>query len=716
MIEIHKIMEGCFTGRAEGEEPAMFGCPSESIKLFRRNGLNPPSIIVMPDPMFRAGINQADVEFNIFNTFYPPDGGATGKKLRLVGTEDQLRRLKIILQQKLFGPTSDQMREWKIDPAFVEWQSRITRHLNGAAFQTVEDAVELIPFDGNLRAQIGNYTVRMVDKNVFELIHRQDAVPFDLNFFQRQPPPLKIEVAHGYQLLRPAFGITALSKCASGFDPSGYTTGWIMWGNSMPLLVDGVPWINEHLGALGLNVNEIAGIIMSHTHGDHSSIYDLILSGQKANLITPKEIFLSFVEITAALINRDKEWVKSMINFHEVTPGKPFHWFGVDFNFFRTIHTIPAIGFSARRAKRTIVSSGDTVWGQEKLERLRSAGLIERKQYEKIYNIPFQDADAIVIDLGGGMIHGDPVELMTATDENQAERICVTHCKELPSGSNFIQMQPGFMRIFSHAEEIEVGNIIAIENAPFLAGIDKKWRYAIFNSSATRNVSKGEIILEEGGAGRDFYLILSGECEVIHEGRIIARLRTGDFFGEASLINHVPCNATVKSCREGSLLEVPKNLFLEMAKQTDLGRRLRQINRKRPVILGLNMTRYLPTEIVNALATLFQERSFRTGETIFKQGEKGDEMFLIQSGRVDVIKNDDQPDREYIATVYPSQIFGEMAILAEEGVRSASVIAKEDTVALVVQRAELEKIVQNTPILSFIIGNIAAEREEENLY
>jgi CRP/FNR family cyclic AMP-dependent transcriptional regulator len=62
----------------------------------------------------------------------------------------------------------------------------------------------------------------------------------------------------------------------------------------------------------------------------------------------------------------------------------------------------------------------------------------------------------------------------------------------------------------------------------------------------------GRMIVEEGSIGTDFYLILSGDATVSKGGRVIRRLRPGDFLGEISLLDGGPRSATVVA--EGHVL------------------------------------------------------------------------------------------------------------------------------------------------------------------
>lgn len=62
---------------------------------------------------------------------------------------------------------------------------------------------------------------------------------------------------------------------------------------------------------------------------------------------------------------------------------------------------------------------------------------------------------------------------------------------------------------------------------------------------------------------------------------------------------------------------------------------------------------------------------YEPGQDVFHQGDLGDRVYMIQSGRVEVRRRDEQGER-VIAQLGPGECFGEMALLAGN-TRSASV-------------------------------------------
>ncbi len=88
-----------------------------------------------------------------------------------------------------------------------------------------------------------------------------------------------------------------------------------------------------------------------------------------------------------------------------------------------------------------------------------------------------------------------------------------------------------------------------------------------------------------------------------------------------------------------------------------------------------------------------QKVSFNATNTIFRQGDKGDALYVIREGEVEILAASPDKDRieNVVATLGPGDLFGEMALVENEP-RSATVRAKTDTKLLRLQKDYFEKL------------------------
>ncbi len=104
---------------------------------------------------------------------------------------------------------------------------------------------------------------------------------------------------------------------------------------------------------------------------------------------------------------------------------------------------------------------------------------------------------------------------------------------------------------------------------------------------------------------------------------------------------------------------------------------------------------------------------FRAGELIFKQGDPGEHMFIIQSGRVEAFLNTPKGDQN-LAYYGPGDFFGEMAII-DKATRSAHCRAVEETRLILLDERTFDLHVQSNPaIVRKILKNMSNRLRDTN--
>ena len=108
--------------------------------------------------------------------------------------------------------------------------------------------------------------------------------------------------------------------------------------------------------------------------------------------------------------------------------------------------------------------------------------------------------------------------------------------------------------------------------------------------------------------------------------------------------------------------------------------------------------RDVPPHHLRQLARFAHRQQFSPGEAIIRMGEMGSTMHVISSGRVDVVL-EQSPENVVLASLGPGEFFGELAIFDGE-LRSATVVAVEDTETVTLDHIDIVQILNRSPELA----------------
>jgi MFS family permease len=101
-----------------------------------------------------------------------------------------------------------------------------------------------------------------------------------------------------------------------------------------------------------------------------------------------------------------------------------------------------------------------------------------------------------------------------------------------------------------------------LRGVPLLALLPEPILEALARSAIRVEAAPGGAVIREGDPGDLFYIVESGEVEVTKEGRHVATLGAGDYFGEIALLRDVPRTATVTAKSETILQALDRGTFV----------------------------------------------------------------------------------------------------------------------------------------------------------
>jgi CRP/FNR family cyclic AMP-dependent transcriptional regulator len=128
-----------------------------------------------------------------------------------------------------------------------------------------------------------------------------------------------------------------------------------------------------------------------------------------------------------------------------------------------------------------------------------------------------------------------------------------------------------------------------LSKVPLFSALSKRDLQLVARAAEDVKVDAGKVLVTEGSAGTEFFVIVDGKARVTRRGRKVAELGPGQFFGELALLDRAPRNATVVAETPMELLVLGQREFAALIDEVPglahkllagLARRLRESDAK----------------------------------------------------------------------------------------------------------------------------------------
>ncbi|TNF87573.1 MAG: cyclic nucleotide-binding domain-containing protein [Gammaproteobacteria bacterium] len=607
-------------------EVVLFGQPPEVLKGLLREGVSRFDTLVLTDIREKNNALLNNLEFPLYFFLFFSKGLAEKRKINLVGDAESISHAMRLLRFTLIGPSRDELERWHTEEGLKnEWlavsEALALKQDNGDIIQ-VDEFFNAIPFDNNL-AVAGDFAIERKGVDRYLVTSHGGDVYVDLNDGAEVTPPYPVPTDYV------PGGLTKMSievlGGASGFSTSEPCTGLALCYNGDYLLIDSIPFLDQHLFARGISKNQVSAVFLTHLHDDHCSMFPLLDMPHCVEVITTQEIFNMAMEKLACSLGWKVDSVAEHFQLIRVKPGDTINYYGLTIQVHNTVHSIPTIGatFSTihKGQFRDVCIVGDNQ-NMTAVREMGKSGIVRAETIENLERLYKQKFHLLIADGGAGEIHGDPTDALGS----EAERVVFVHVEQVPEA---------LQTTFSLASSGKRYTLIEGDSMIYTSQINHyltKWLGQPFPNRWMRNLlaeqeiyrynTEDVIIVQEAVTHGSVYLILTGYCEVVRveDGvrETVAMLQAGDVIGEMAILTGSGIrNASVVAKTPVTVCVFAEETFRNFIRYSGLQDMLEKRWLLRPVIKLLPQFAELSSTVTDKISRIAEWKVVEGGKTMW---------------------------------------------------------------------------------------------------
>mmetsp|Transcript_10373 Transcript_10373/g.11959 ORF Transcript_10373/g.11959 Transcript_10373/m.11959 type:complete len:653 (+) Transcript_10373:242-2200(+) len=284
-------------------------------------------------------------------------------------------------------------------------------------------------------------------------------------------------------------------------------------------------------------------------------------------------------------------------------------------------------------------------------------------------------------------------------------------------GINILHRKSQRIELFEyHAIDEQQWLRVLLQNHFLFKGFNAHDIYEVASKMVKLNLSKGQLLIQQGAPGEQLYACQSGILHVVQEGleTVVDELSPGRILGELGFLFSSQRAASVICAGE-------ENVIWELSKknisQKHLARLGGNLESRMKVLLHCQVFENLDIKKLRRAAAVMEEEYYRNGDTICLQGDLpvegvNDKFYAIASGEVDVSVGMKDGTITTVAHLGVGEWFGEIALL-QNSARTATVTSVNDnTMCYTLSKSAFIQVVSTT---IRVIRGIATRSEMRNM-
>ncbi len=234
--------------------------------------------------------------------------------------------------------------------------------------------------------------------------------------------------------------------------------------------------------------------------------------------------------------------------------------------------------------------------------------------------------------------------------------------------------------------------------------------------SEARAYRAGDVIFERNAPGSSLFGVADGQVLVEinqNDPSITVPIGKGEIFGEVGLISGRRRGATIRAGTDCILVEISRSAALKlMSAVPSASREVTRITTLRS-LLQIFKSGLTPADLTDVVAAAKVE-SIRAGQAIIKEGETGDDIFIIRSGSM-IVEKTIGGKPVFLSYVPAGSYVGEMAVIDGDA-RSATVRAAVKSDVIKLAGESFRNLLAAKPELLARLRNDMASRTQLNSF
>ena len=231
----------------------------------------------------------------------------------------------------------------------------------------------------------------------------------------------------------------------------------------------------------------------------------------------------------------------------------------------------------------------------------------------------------------------------------------------------------------------------SIKKVDLFSFLQEDQRRTLVNAMFPCQYNDGDVIIKQGDQPDNFYILNAGKCRVLKKTgdreAQVAVLSPGQYFGELALISGSTRTATVVAEGHVDCWAIDQTTYLGLLKDGHNKKRQQYRTLLKNVPFLSVLQDYEILLVADALCPVNPDK----GEVIIKQGDAGDEFFIILQGECVVSKQEGNEPPKEVGRLRSGSYFGEMALM-QNAPRAATVTAGDNCKLVKLDRPSFQRL------------------------